>query len=207
MIMIRWNKIPHTCILWSCAISFIAVAETGEIIGESMYEDVDKLSPTFSTEFMQVVRWLLSVIVPFWRGSVFTYSPEPQLITFGYEEQTSVTVWCLMFPIVSRCKGTTAICSVVRPGEPLVTIKDGFSSIIFTGLTACLGGDRDECLPSEINKILTTVLLLCIKHDTLKGGYCVYRHFQQYFSYIGGGNWSTRRKPPTCRNSLANFIT
>jgi hypothetical protein len=41
----------------------------------------------------------------------------------------------------------------------------------------------------------------------------VYRHFQQYFSYnvavsfIGGGNWSSRRKPLTCRKSLTNFIT
>jgi len=41
-------------------------------------------------------------------------------------------------------------------------------------------------------------------------GYGVLRYFQQYFSYIvaasfiGGGN---RRKPPTCRKSLANFIT
>jgi hypothetical protein len=41
----------------------------------------------------------------------------------------------------------------------------------------------------------------------------VYRHFQQYFSYIvavsfiGGGNRRTRRKPPTCRKSLKNFIT
>ena len=25
--------------------------------------------------------------------------------------------------------------------------------------------------------------------------------------YFGGGNWSTRRKPPTCRKSLTNFIT
>ena len=38
-------------------------------------------------------------------------------------------------------------------------------------------------------------------------------HFQQYISYImavsfiGGGNWSTRRKPTTCRNLLTNFIT
>jgi len=40
----------------------------------------------------------------------------------------------------------------------------------------------------------------------------VYRHFQQYFSYmeavrfIGGGNRRTRRKPPICRKSLTNFI-
>ena len=39
------------------------------------------------------------------------------------------------------------------------------------------------------------------------------RHFQQYFryimkvSFIGGGNWSTRRKPQTCRKSLTNCIT
>jgi hypothetical protein len=26
-------------------------------------------------------------------------------------------------------------------------------------------------------------------------------------SFIGGGNWSTRRKPPTCCKSLTNFIT
>jgi hypothetical protein len=26
-------------------------------------------------------------------------------------------------------------------------------------------------------------------------------------SFIGGGNWSTRRKPLTCRKSLTNFIT
>ena len=37
--------------------------------------------------------------------------------------------------------------------------------------------------------------------------------FQQYLSYvvavsfIGGGNRSTRRKPPTCHRSLTNFIT
>jgi hypothetical protein len=42
--------------------------------------------------------------------------------------------------------------------------------------------------------------------------YGIWRHFQQYFSYIvtvsfiGGGNWSTRRKPLTCRKSLASFI-
>ena len=26
-------------------------------------------------------------------------------------------------------------------------------------------------------------------------------------SFIGGGNWSTQRKPPTCYKSLTNFIT
>ena len=35
----------------------------------------------------------------------------------------------------------------------------------------------------------------------------------RYFSFIvaegfaGGGNWSARRKPPTCRKSLTNFMT
>jgi hypothetical protein len=42
--------------------------------------------------------------------------------------------------------------------------------------------------------------------------YGVLCHFQQYFSYIvvvsfiGGGNWSTRRKPQTRRKSLTNFF-
>jgi len=34
--------------------------------------------------------------------------------------------------------------------------------------------------------------------------------FQLYrggVSLIGGGKWSARRKPRTCRKSLANFIT
>jgi len=41
----------------------------------------------------------------------------------------------------------------------------------------------------------------------------VFRHFQQYFSYIvavsfiGGGNRSTRRKPSTCRKSQTNLFT
>jgi cysteinyl-tRNA synthetase len=39
------------------------------------------------------------------------------------------------------------------------------------------------------------------------------RYFQQYFryimavSFIGGGNRSTWRNPPTCHKSLTNFIT
>ena len=43
--------------------------------------------------------------------------------------------------------------------------------------------------------------------------YGVEHHFQQYFSnimavsFIGGGNWSTQKKPPTGRKSLTNFIT
>jgi hypothetical protein len=41
----------------------------------------------------------------------------------------------------------------------------------------------------------------------------LWHHFLQYFSYIvavsfiGGGNQSTQRKPPTCHKSLTNFIT
>ena len=43
-------------------------------------------------------------------------------------------------------------------------------------------------------------------------GYGVQCHFQQYFSYIvavsciGGGNWSTRRKQPTCCKWLTFII-
>jgi hypothetical protein len=58
-------------------------------------------------------------------------------------------------------------------------------------------------------KILTMFINTVIKER----GYSVQRHFQQYFSkivvisFIAGGNRSTRRKPPTCRKSLTNFIT
>ena len=45
--------------------------------------------------------------------------------------------------------------------------------------------------------------------------YRVLRNFKQYVSYtvaviysfIGGGNQNTRRKPPICRKSLTNFFT
>jgi len=43
--------------------------------------------------------------------------------------------------------------------------------------------------------------------------YCVYRHFQQYFSYImatsfsGGKSRSVRREPSTMSKQLVNFIT
>jgi hypothetical protein len=46
---------------------------------------------------------------------------------------------------------------------------------------------------------------LCVEQNTV--------NFQQYFSFIvavsciGGGNRRFRRKPPTCRKSLTNFIT
>ena len=54
------------------------------------------------------------------------------------------------------------------------------------------------------------------KHQPIRFGGLVYGvscHFHQYFSYIvavsfiGVGNQSTRRNPPTCRKSLTNFIT
>jgi hypothetical protein len=44
-------------------------------------------------------------------------------------------------------------------------------------------------------------------------GWVRVQHFQQYFSYIvavsfiGGGNQSTQRKPPTCHKWLTNLIT
>ena len=45
------------------------------------------------------------------------------------------------------------------------------------------------------------------------GGYGVVYQFKQYFSYfleasfIGGGNRSTQRKPPTYRKSVTNFLS
>jgi len=32
-------------------------------------------------------------------------------------------------------------------------------------------------------------------------------HLRKFISFIGGGNWSTRRKPSTSVKSLTNFIT
>jgi hypothetical protein len=53
-----------------------------------------------------------------------------------------------------------------------------------------------------------------ISNSGVKGyRYGISPHFHQYFSYIvsvsfiGGGNQTSRRKPPTCRKSLTNFIT
>jgi hypothetical protein len=34
-----------------------------------------------------------------------------------------------------------------------------------------------------------------------------FRSYIVAVSFIGGENWSTRRKPPTCRKSMKNFIT
>jgi hypothetical protein len=42
--------------------------------------------------------------------------------------------------------------------------------------------------------------------------YGVLRHFQQYLSYIvavsfiSGGSWSARRKPPTCRKQVTDKL-
>jgi hypothetical protein len=60
--------------------------------------------------------------------------------------------------------------------------------------------------------------ILKFLYDTYMHVYIVFAwwclsHFQQYFTYIvvvsfiGGGNRRIRRKPPTCRESLTNFIT
>jgi len=39
--------------------------------------------------------------------------------------------------------------------------------------------------------------------------YCVQQYFSYFvgFMFICGGNWSTRKTPPTCCKSLTNFIT
>ena len=52
-------------------------------------------------------------------------------------------------------------------------------------------------------------------HNDTSSGFWIYgvkRHVQQHFSYIvaasfiGGGNQSTQRKPPTCWKSLTNWV-
>jgi len=62
----------------------------------------------------------------------------------------------------------------------------------------------------SVSMMFCITLLVLNKYEGING---VWRHFQQYFSYImavsfiGGGNLCTLRKPPTCRKSLTNFIT
>ena len=77
------------------------------------------------------------------------------------------------------------------------------------------------------NQISEQLMLQCIKSvlsNPVQGriqsvieilfcyGYCGFT-FNNCFSYImmvsfiGGGNWSTRRKPPTCRKSLTKLYT
>jgi hypothetical protein len=46
------------------------------------------------------------------------------------------------------------------------------------------------------------------KHNNVSSGLQNTRIIKQHiFSFIGGGNRNTQRKPPTCRRSLTNFIT
>jgi hypothetical protein len=57
------------------------------------------------------------------------------------------------------------------------------------------------------------LLIQCRILSVVKTILKINRQYEQYFSYvvavsfIGGRNGSTRRKPPTCRKSLTNFIT
>jgi hypothetical protein len=61
------------------------------------------------------------------------------------------------------------------------------------------------------NCIWSLSLVLC--YTKIKSINCLWCLMQQYFGYvvvvsfIGGGNQSTRIKPPSCRKSLTNFIT
>jgi hypothetical protein len=69
-----------------------------------------------------------------------------------------------------------------------------------------------QCEPGQ--PFLGEIHSIAIAHVTKKSmAYGDSRHFQKYFSYIlvvsfiGGGNRSTQRKPPTFCKSLTNFIT
>jgi len=56
-----------------------------------------------------------------------------------------------------------------------------------------------------------TILFSCKEYFIVLKDFLI--HTRKHFSYsavgsfIGGGNRSTRRKPPTCRKSLTNSIT
>ena len=69
----------------------------------------------------------------------------------------------------------------------------------------------DQCLSFFLWPLCCLSFCLWLLITTLMVVYGVSRHLQHYVSYIvavsfiGEGNWSTRRKPPTCRKSLTNL--
>ena len=64
---------------------------------------------------------------------------------------------------------------------------------------------EDESFPPEIRRMWVYYLYLiwCIVFNTTLSNISV---ISWATSFIGGGNQSTWRKPPTCRKSLTNFI-
>ena len=88
----------------------------------------------------------------------------------------------------------------------------------FIGGKSETGVKVDTKFPSAMGEkgnpnLIINIHLFFIIIDFRVWFYDVYRHFQQYFSYIvvvsfiGGGKQSTRKTPLTCRKSLPNFIT
>jgi hypothetical protein len=83
----------------------------------------------------------------------------------------------------------------------------------YSNYTNILGLGQQRQMPSGLYTQEKTKYYQNGSHDPVSTiwHYGVKRHFQQYFSYIvavsfiGGGNRSTRRKPPTCRKSLTNL--
>jgi hypothetical protein len=49
--------------------------------------------------------------------------------------------------------------------------------------------------------------MACHGRDHILVGFITTNAISAYHSFISGGNWSTLKKPQSCRKSLTNFIT
>ena len=74
-------------------------------------------------------------------------------------------------------------------------------------------GCYSSYVPSGISLLVYLYQLdysFCLAYDWFVQSWCFLSTISQLYNggqYYCGGNWSTRRKPPTCRKSLINFIT
>ena len=63
-----------------------------------------------------------------------------------------------------------------------------------------------DCKQSEV-KCINSTIWLCVMVIAFNATFNNISVIIMAVSFIGGGNFSTRRKPPTCCKSLTNFIT
>jgi hypothetical protein len=85
-----------------------------------------------------------------------------------------------------------------------------FQRILLFGINQPSGFREDYCFDST-GKGVSEKIIVWIQHGYY--GLWYFMPFSIIFllyhvvSFTDGGNWSTRRKPPTCHKSQTNFIT
>ena len=130
--------------------------------------------------------------------------------------------WWTQLPTPSPPSPPHLLHPVLRPPQSISAIcLDPFGFLLPNDISIIWLFNRmsvpDDGYSRKAPCALNYVLILkewSFRYHVFNGQDCsVKRHLQQYFSYfvtvsfIGGGNRSSRRKPPTCRKSLTNFIT